>query len=116
MSRQSDLIKAMQYTQFYVVSVVRLFGTHVGRFTAQKEAHNDKFATECDRLLDLQGDEILFTPRCRGHERQQVLFERLRKRLDLEVEKCQCQLCLKKLYRDMLHTSLMGPLRDLTSP
>lgn len=116
MCRQSELIKAMQYDQRHVVSVVRLFVMHVDRFTAKKEAHGDKFATECETLLDFQEDDVLFAPHCRGDENQQVMLEKLWHHLDLEVEKCQFQLCLKGLYRDMLRTSLIDPIRDLTSP
>jgi hypothetical protein len=114
--RQSELIRAMQYDQPYVVSVARLFAAHVGRFTAKKEAHHDRFATECDGQLDFQDHDIIFAPHCGENENQHVLLQQLRYHLDLEVERCQCQLCLKGLYRDMLRTSLLEPLRDATPP
>lgn len=105
MCQQSEIIKAFQYNQSNVVSVVQLFATHFGRFTAKKEAHNDKFATECDRFLDDQEDGILSAPHDRGNEKQQSLLGKLCLCLDLEVKNCGCQLCFTGLYREMLRTS-----------
>lgn len=99
------------------MSVVQLFATHVGRFTAKKEPHNDKFATECDRFLDYQEDDILSAPHDRGNDEQQSLLGNLLLCVDLEVKNCGCQqVCFKGLFREILRTSLFEPLRDLASP
>lgn len=115
MRQQSAIIKPLRYNQSNVVSVVQLLAMQVGRFTAQKEAHNDRFATGCDRFLDDQADDILSAPHDRGNEEQQSLLGKLWLCLDLEVKNCGCQLCFKGLYREMLRTSLFEPLRDLAS-